>query len=63
MRLDQYSNTRTARPGFPTAEEIKKTTEPWRGDALAKGDVAKAVACEATYIREDPIISEKTRHF
>jgi hypothetical protein len=56
MRLDQYSSRRTARPGFPTAEEIKKTTEAWKGDALAKGDVAKAVAGEATQ-------SEKPRHF
>jgi hypothetical protein len=47
MRLDQYSNRRTARPGFPTAEEIKKTTEAWKGDALTKPDVTETVAREA----------------
>jgi hypothetical protein len=41
MRLDQYSSRRNARPGFPTAEEIKKTTEAWKGDALAKQQVAE----------------------
>ena len=46
MTLDQYSNRRTARPGFPTAEEIKKTTEAWRGDALAKQDVADTLVNE-----------------
>lgn len=56
MRLDQYSSRRTARPGFPTAEEIKKTTVGWKDDTLTKGDVAKAVACEATQ-------SEKPQHF
>jgi hypothetical protein len=32
MRFDQYSSTRNVRPGLPSTEEIKKTTEVWRGD-------------------------------
>jgi hypothetical protein len=42
MRLDQYSSKRNRRPGFPSAEEIKKTTEAWRGDALARQHEAEA---------------------
>jgi hypothetical protein len=43
MRVDQYSSSRNARPGFPTAEEIKRTTQPWTGEALAKQKVAERV--------------------
>jgi hypothetical protein len=53
MRLDQYSSRRNVRPGFPTAEEIRKTTEVWKGD---KREVAEAVASEANR-------PEKARHF
>jgi hypothetical protein len=53
MRLDQYSSRRNVRPGFPTAEEIRKTTEVWKGD---KQEVAEAVASEASKL-------EKARHF
>jgi hypothetical protein len=56
MRLDQYSSKRNARPGFPTAEEIKKTTEAWKGDALGKREVAETLVSEATK-------PEKLRHF
>jgi hypothetical protein len=46
MRIDQYSSRRNVRPGFPAADEIKKTTEAWKGDALAErpGCVPKAKA-------------------
>jgi hypothetical protein len=54
MRLDQYSSRRNARPGFPTVEEIKKTTEAWKGDA--KREVAETVVNEATQ-------PEKPRYF
>ena len=43
MRIDQYSSRRNVRPGFPAADEIKKTTEVWKGD---KGEVAQAAASE-----------------
>ena len=36
MRLDQYSSTRNMRPGYPSPEEIKKTTQPWKAEASAK---------------------------
>jgi hypothetical protein len=53
MRLDQYSSRRNVRPGFPTADEIKKTTEVWKGN---KQEVAEAIASEATK-------TEKVHHF
>ena len=43
MRIDQYSSRRNVRPGFPAADEIKKTTEVWKGD---KQEVAQAAASE-----------------
>jgi hypothetical protein len=45
MRLDQYSSRRNARPGFPTAEEIKRTTQAWTGEP--KQEVAEKVVNEA----------------
>jgi hypothetical protein len=42
MNVDQYSSRRNIRPGFPTAEEIKKTTEPW-----IKHEQAETVANKA----------------
>ena len=56
MRLDHYSSKRNARPGYPTAEEIKKTTEAWKGDALATQDAAETINREATNL-------DKLRHF
>jgi hypothetical protein len=56
MRLDRYSSGRNVRPGFPTAEEIKKTTQAWTGDALAKKEAAETVGNEVTK-------PEKPRHF
>ena len=56
MRLDQYSSRRNARPGFPTAEEIKRTTEAWKGNAVAKQEAGERVVTEATK-------AEKPRHF
>jgi hypothetical protein len=46
MRFDQYSSTRNARPGLPSAEEIKKTTEVWRGDISLKPEVAETLLNE-----------------
>jgi hypothetical protein len=47
MRLDQYSSKRNARPGFPSAEEIKKTTEAWKGNALARQQDAEGSVNDA----------------
>jgi hypothetical protein len=44
MRLDRYSGNRNPRPGYPTAEEIKKTTQVLKGDASAKQELVKPSA-------------------
>ena len=48
MRLDQYSSRRDIRPGYPTPEEIKNTTQPWKADASAKQEMVKTIGNEAT---------------
>jgi hypothetical protein len=55
MRLDQYSSRRNVRPGFPTPEEIKKTTQTWTGDALTKPEVPGTIAKEAAQAEKPPI--------
>jgi len=44
MRLDQYSNRASPRPGLPSAEEIKKTTQAWISGDLAKQKDVKTAA-------------------
>jgi hypothetical protein len=40
MSLDKYSSRRNV---FPTADEIKRTTQPWKDEAVAKQVVAEKV--------------------
>jgi hypothetical protein len=44
MRLDQYSSKRNPRPGFPTPDEIKRTTQAWTGEA--KQEIAEKMVNE-----------------
>lgn len=61
MRLSQYSTEREPRPGLPSAEEIKQTTQVWRGDTLAKQEAVKPAATKPPKHESQPIADRVAR--
>ena len=59
MRLDQYSSRRNPRPGLPSAEEIKKTTQAWRSGDLAKQEEVKTAVNNESMAAIAPIPAVK----
>jgi hypothetical protein len=58
MKLDQYSTRRNLRPGLPSAEEIKKTTQAWGSVDLAKHEDPKTAVnneCMAAIAPRSPV--------
>jgi hypothetical protein len=52
MKLNEYgSSRREVRPGFPSLEEIKKTTEVWKGEAVVEPEMGKPLEVKAPTIK------------
>jgi hypothetical protein len=53
MKLNEYSSSRReVRPGFPSLEEIKKTTEAWKGQPVLEPAAGTPLGVRAAKLKD-----------